>query len=146
MSDSLYTLGSVGEGLPLAGILPRDSQSFNWRCKNKHLFSFPASVLLLFSQNYCFSFFITLLRYHGHFISCLNTNGCKAYEIMIVEAMPMRVIKPMERMAGCTAKSSDATTMTRMTAEKKMATLGHVRMSRLPVRACESKPSMMKML
>ena len=91
-------------------------------------------------------FFNTLRLYQGHFISCQNTKGCSEYEIMMVEAMPMRVLRPMERMAGCTAKSNDDTTMTRMAAEKKMATLCHESMSRLPVRAWVSKPSMMKML
>ena len=64
----------------------------------------------------------------------------------MVEAIPMRVLRPMERMAGWTAKRSEATTITRMMAEKKMATLCQVSTSRSPVRACLSKPSVMKML
>ena len=92
------------------------------------------------------AFFITLFLYHGHFISLQNANGSREYEIIMVEAIPMRVLRPMERMAGWTAKRSEATTMTRMMAEKKMATLCQVSTSRSPVRACLSKPSVMKML
>ena len=55
-------------------------------------------------------------------------------------------MRPMERMAGCTANISEATTMTSIDAEKKMATLCHVSISLLPVRACASSPSVMKML
>ena len=65
---------------------------------------------------------------------------------MIVETIPMRVLKPMDRMAGCLANSREAITMTRIKAEKKMATLCQVSTSRLPVRASESSPSVIKML
>ena len=58
----------------------------------------------------------------------------------------MRVIRPIELMAGCLAKSSDATTMTRIAAEKKMATLCHASIRLSPVRASASSPSVMKML
>ena len=58
----------------------------------------------------------------------------------------MRVMSPIELMAGCTAKSSEATTMTSIAAEKKMATLCHESMRSSPVRACASSPSVMKML